>query len=161
MNKITPTLWFDGQAAEAADFYISVFGEGRVLELSRYPDDGRGQPGKVLTVIFEVAGQRFVGLNGGPDFKFNEAVSFTIDCADQDEVDHFWNRLTEGGEASRCGWLKDRFGVSWQVVPRVLPQLLSGGGDPQRAGRAMTAMLGMSKLDIAALERAADGDGAD
>ena len=151
-----PFLWFDGQAEAAAALYVDVFPDSRIDNVSRYGEAGPGEPGTVLTVDFTLDGQRFVALNGGPQFRFTEAVSFQIPCADQAEVDHYWDRLSEGGEESRCGWLKDRFGLSWQVVPTALPELL-GDPDPDRANRAMQAMLGMRRLDIAALRAAADG----
>ncbi|WP_405459180.1 VOC family protein [Streptomyces sp. NBC_00101] len=151
MQKITPCLWFDGQAAEAADFYVSVFGgDSRVLETSRHSGDGPADSGAVLTVRFQLAGQEYLGLNGGPAFHFTEALSLSVDCADQAEVDRLWDALTEGGEESRCGWLKDRYGLSWQIVPRALPEIL-GGPDRDRAARAMKAMMGMGKLDVQAL----------
>jgi predicted 3-demethylubiquinone-9 3-methyltransferase (glyoxalase superfamily) len=153
---IVPNLWFDTQAEEAAEFYISVFGSGRIVNVLRYTEAGPGPAGSVVTVEFEVAGQRFVGINGGPQFTFDEAVSFQINCADQDEVDHYWSRLTEGGQESQCGWLKDRYGLSWQVVPAGLEDLL-GDADPERARRATEAMFTMRKLDISALRAAADG----
>jgi predicted 3-demethylubiquinone-9 3-methyltransferase (glyoxalase superfamily) len=155
MPKTTPCLWFDGQAEQAAQFYTSVFPNSAILETSHYGDAGPGTPGSVMTVLFELDGQRFVGLNGGPVFQFNEAVSFQIDCADQAEVDHYWSRLSHGGEEGPCGWLKDRFGLSWQVVPAALPKLLADP-DPARAQRAMAAMMEMTKLDIAVLQAAAD-----
>lgn len=151
MQKITPCLWFDGRAAEAADFYVSVFGgDSRVLETSRHSGDGPTDSGAVLTVRFQLAGQEYLGLNGGPAFHFTEALSLSVDCADQAEVDRLWDALTEGGEESRCGWLKDRYGLSWQIVPRALPEIL-GGPDRDRAARAMKAMMGMGKLDVQAL----------
>jgi predicted 3-demethylubiquinone-9 3-methyltransferase (glyoxalase superfamily) len=156
MQKLTPCLWFDTQAEEAASFYTSVFKNSRVVDVTHYPESSPRPAGMVLTVTFEIDGQTFVALNGGPEFTFDEAISFQIDCADQAEVDELWERLTDGGEESQCGWLKDRFGVSWQVIPRRLPELL-GDPDPQRAQRAMQAMLGMRKIDVAALEHAADG----
>ena len=147
--KITPFLWFDTQAEEAAELYVSVFPESRIVKVVPGPD------GQAMTVAFELAGKPFTALNGGPQYTFTEAVSFVIHCEDQDEVDHYWNALTaEGGEEGPCGWLKDRFGLSWQVVPDVLIRLL-GDPDPEKAGRAMQAMLAMKKLDIAELERAA------
>ena len=153
--KITPNLWFDKQAEEAAEFYVSVFKDARIIGKTHYPQ-GSGQAGQVLTVEWELNGQRFVGINGGPQFKFDEAVSFAISCEDQDEVDYYWEKLTDGGEESVCGWLKDRFGVSWQVVPQGMEELFSDP-DPERSQRAMEAMLKMRKLDIAALQSAADG----
>ncbi len=155
-QTIVPNLWFDTQAEEAAEFYISVFGNGRILHVARYTDAGPGPAGTVMTVEWEMNGQRFVGINGGPQFTFSEAVSFAVDCADQDEVDHYWDRLTDGGEESRCGWLKDRYGLSWQVVPVGMDELFADP-DPARAQRAMQAMFSMTKLDIAALRAAADG----
>jgi predicted 3-demethylubiquinone-9 3-methyltransferase (glyoxalase superfamily) len=156
MPRITPNLWFDTQAEEAADFYTSVFDNSRIVNVARYTEAGPREAGTVMTVEFELDGQRFVGINGGPEFTFDEAVSFQITCADQDEVDHYWERLTEGGEEGPCGWLKDRYGLSWQVVPAGMDELFSDP-DPKRAERAMQAMLAMRKLDIAALRRAADG----
>jgi predicted 3-demethylubiquinone-9 3-methyltransferase (glyoxalase superfamily) len=156
MPSITPCLWMDTQSEEAAHFYVSIFPNSRIIDVARYPDVGPGEPGAVLTVNFELDGQRYVALNGGPQFHFTEAVSFQIDCADQAEVDHYWDRLTDGGEESQCGWLKDRYGLSWQVIPRQLPELL-GDPDPERSSRALQAMLGMRKLDVAVLQAAADG----
>ena len=155
-QKITPNLWFDTEAEEAAQFYTSVFENSRVVSVSRYPEGAPGPTGTVMTVEFELDGQRFVGINGGPQFTFDEAVSFEIICETQDEVDYYWDRLSEGGEESQCGWLKDRYGLSWQVVPTGLVEVL-GDADPERAQRAMQAMLGMRKLDIAGLRAAADG----
>ncbi|AXJ11162.1 VOC family protein [Arthrobacter sp. PM3] len=155
-EKISTCLWFDTQAEEAADYYVSVFDGGKILDVSRYGDGGPGPTGQAIAVQFEIEGRRFMALNGGPAFNFTEAVSFVIDCATQDEVDRYWNALTDGGEESRCGWLKDRYGVSWQVVPSVLGGLI-GGPDPDGAQRAMQAMLAMRKLDIAALQKAYDG----
>jgi predicted 3-demethylubiquinone-9 3-methyltransferase (glyoxalase superfamily) len=155
-QKITPNLWFDKQAEEAAEFYCSVFKNSRVLSKTLYPENSPGEAGTVMTVEWELDGQRFVGINGGPQFKFDEAVSFAISCEDQDEVDYYWEKLTDGGEESVCGWLKDRFGVSWQVVPQGMEELFSDP-DPERSQRAMEAMLKMRKLDIAALRSAADG----
>jgi len=158
LQKIVPNLWFDTEAEQAAEFYLSVFKDSRIVNVARYTEAGPREAGMVMTVEFELDGQRFVGINGGPDFKFDEAVSFQINCADQDEVDYYWDALTAGGgEESQCGWLKDRFGLSWQVVPSGMDEVFSDP-DPQRAERAMKAMLGMRKLDIAALRRAADGE---
>ena len=159
MPAITPFLWFDTEAEEAAELYCSVFPSSRVLSVSRYGEGGPGPAGQAMTVEFELDGQRFVALNGGPQYTFTEAVSLQIDCADAAEVDHYWERLTDGGEPGRCGWLKDRYGLSWQVVPRGLAEVLSDP-DPQRGARAVQAMMGMSKLDLDALRRAADGEGA-
>ena len=156
MPKITPWLWFDTEAKDAAELYISVFPNSRITDVSYY---GEGMPkpaGTVMTVSFELDGQQVVGLNGGPEFTFDEAFSFQIECADQDEVDHYWSRLSDGGKESQCGWLKDRFGLSWQVVPKRLFELFADP-DKERANRAVQAMLQMQKIDIAALERAADG----
>ena len=155
-QKIIPNLWFDTQAEEAATFYVSVFKNSRIVKVTHYTDAGPRQAGMVMTVEFELDGQPFVGINGGPEFTFDEAVSFQITCADQDEVDYFWDALTEGGQESMCGWLKDKFGLSWQVVPQGLEELFTDP-DPQRAQRAMQAMLKMRKLDIDALRAAADG----
>ena len=157
-SKITPTLWFDGSAEEAERFYSSLFPDSRIVNVNRSAADNPStKAGEGLTVDFELAGQPFMGLNGGPDFKFNEAISFTIDCQDQAEVDLYWETLVEGGgEHSVCGWLKDRYGVSWQVIPRVLPELLA---DPDRnvAERVMKAMLEMTKIDVAELQAAKEG----
>jgi predicted 3-demethylubiquinone-9 3-methyltransferase (glyoxalase superfamily) len=158
MSKISPCLWFDGQAEEAARFYTSILPDSRIEKVQRAPaDTPSGPAGSVLTVEFTLAGQQFIGLNGGPDFAFNEAISFNIDCADQAEVDRLWDALVEGGgEHSVCGWLKDRYGVSWQVIPRQLPELL-GGPDAEGAARAMKAMLEMTKIDVAKLREAYEG----
>jgi predicted 3-demethylubiquinone-9 3-methyltransferase (glyoxalase superfamily) len=155
-QRITPNLWFDTEAEEAAAFYTSVFENSRIVHVAHYTEAGPRPAGTVMTVEFELDGQRFVGINGGPQFKFDEAVSFQINCEDQDEVDYYWGKLTEGGEEGPCGWLKDRYGLSWQVVPTGMEELFSDP-DPERARRAMEAMLGMRKLDIAALRDAADG----
>ncbi|WP_432009765.1 VOC family protein [Streptomyces sp. HD1123-B1] len=156
-DGFTTCLWFDGRAEEAARYYVSVFKNSRIGRISHYTEAGPGPAGSVLTVEFEANGQKFVALNGGPEFTFNEAVSFQIHCADQDEVDHYSARLTEGGgEEVACGWVRDRFGVSWQVVPSVLLDLVTDE-DPQKARRATEAMLSMKKLDIAALKKAHAG----
>ena len=156
-QKIVPNLWFDTQAEAAAEFYCSVFKNSRILSKSHYTEAGPREAGMVMTVEWELDGQRFIGINGGPEFTFSEAVSFQIDCADQAEVDYYWDRLTEdGGEEGQCGWLKDKFGVAWQVVPAGMDELFSDP-DPQRATRAMQAMFGMKKLDVAALRAAAEG----
>jgi predicted 3-demethylubiquinone-9 3-methyltransferase (glyoxalase superfamily) len=155
-QKIVPNLWFDTQAEEAAGFYISVFKNSRIVSTTRYPEGAPREAGMVMTVEFELHGQRFVGINGGADFKFDEAVSFEIKCETQEEIDYFWERLSEGGSEGPCGWLKDRYGLSWQVVPTGMEELFADP-DPKRAERAMQAMLGMGKLDIAALRSAADG----
>src|SRR4051794_26808412 len=157
MQKITTFLWFDNQAEEAAALYTSLFPNSRITDVSRYGDAGPGAPGSVMTVTFELAGQQFTALNGGPRFPFTEAISLSVDCASQEEVDELWDKLTaDGGEESQCGWLKDRYGLSWQIVPRRLSELLTDP-DPARANRAMQAMLGMRKLDVKALEDAANG----
>jgi predicted 3-demethylubiquinone-9 3-methyltransferase (glyoxalase superfamily) len=155
-QKITPNLWFDTEAEEAAEFYISVFKDGRVLNKTHYTEGAPREAGTVMTVDWEAGGTRFTGINGGPDFKFNEAVSFLINCEDQDEVDYFWEKLSDGGEEGPCGWLRDRYGLSWQVVPRGMDELFADA-DPERSKRAMQAMLKMRKLDVAELHRAADG----
>ena len=157
MQKIVPNLWFDANAEEAAAFYVSVFKNSRIVRATPYTDAGPGQPGTVMMVEFELDGEAFVGINGGPLFTFSEAVSFQINCDDQAEVDYFWDALTaDGGEESQCGWLKDKFGVSWQVVPAGMEDIFADP-DPEAAKRAVTAMLGMKKLDVAALRRAAAG----
>ena len=154
-QKITPNLWFDNQAEEAMNFYVSVFENAEVLGISRYGEGGPMPAGTVLTASFRLDGQEFTALNGGPMFKFTEAVSFVIDCKTQDEVDYYWAKLGEdGGEPGPCGWLKDRYGLSWQVVPSRLPELLQDP-DPAKANRVMQAMMQMGKIDIAGLERAA------
>jgi predicted 3-demethylubiquinone-9 3-methyltransferase (glyoxalase superfamily) len=158
--ELTPNLWFDDQAEEAATFYTGIFPNSKILRTTYYPEAAQEvsgkRPGSVLTVEFELDGQKFVALNGGPDFKFSEAISFMIPCKDQKEIDYYWDRLTDGGEESMCGWLKDRFGLSWQIVPVALPKLLFAS-DRAAAGRAMQAMLRMRKIDIAALEAAFRG----
>ncbi|HEY0559491.1 MAG TPA: VOC family protein [Frankiaceae bacterium] len=156
MPTTVPCLWFDNQAEEAAELYVSVFPRSQLLGMQRYGPNMPGAEGSVMTVEFSLDGQEYLGLNGGPLFTFTEAVSFQIRCADQAEVDHYWDRLSEGGEEGPCGWLKDRFGLSWQVVPIVLQELLADP-DPGRAQRAGQAMMQMRKLDIAELLRAADG----
>jgi predicted 3-demethylubiquinone-9 3-methyltransferase (glyoxalase superfamily) len=156
-QTIIPNLWFDTQAEEAATFYTSVFPDSRIVNVTRYTEAGPRAAGTVMTVEFELDGQRFVGINGGPQFTFDEAVSFQVTCQDQDEVDYYWERLSDGGEEGPCGWLKDRYGLSWQVVPVGMEEILQDE-DPARAARALTAMLAMGKLDMAALRRAADGE---
>jgi predicted 3-demethylubiquinone-9 3-methyltransferase (glyoxalase superfamily) len=156
MQKITPFLWYDDQAEEAANLYTSVFDNSKILNVSRYGEAGPGAPGSVMTVEFELEGQRFVGLNGGPAHKFTEAVSFAVTCETQEEVDELWSKLSDGGEEGPCGWLKDRFGLSWQIVPTALPRLLTDP-DREKAGRVMQAMMQMGKIEIAELERAAEG----
>ena len=155
-QKITPNLWFDTEAEEAAEFYISVFKNSRVVNVARYTEAGPRPAGTVMTVEFELDGQRFIGINGGPEVTFSEAVSFMISCETQEEIDYYWDRLTEGGEEGPCGWLKDKFGLSWQVVPTGMDEIFADP-DPTRAERAMRAMFGMRKLDIATLRSAADG----
>lgn len=163
MPNITPFLWFDDQAEDAAAFYTSIFPNSGITGTWRYGEAGREvhgrEPGSVMTIAFELDGQPFTALNGGPVFEFSQAISLVIHCESQEEVDHYWHRLSEGGDesAQQCGWLKDRFGLSWQVVPKVLPELL-GDPDPAKAGRVMTALMGMKKLDIADLERARAGE---
>lgn len=155
--KIVPNLWFDTEAEEAAAFYLSVFRENsRIVKVLRYTEAGPREAGTVMTVEFELDGQRFVAINGGPEFSFSEAVSFQIDCETQDEIDYYWERLSEGGQEGPCGWLKDRHGLSWQVVPTGIEEML-GDDDAERARRAMEAVLSMGKLDVAALRRAAEG----
>jgi predicted 3-demethylubiquinone-9 3-methyltransferase (glyoxalase superfamily) len=156
MQGITPYLWFDSQAEEAARQYVAIFNNSRITDISRYGAEGPGQEGAVMTVAFELDGQPFLALNGGPQFKFTEAISFLVNCEDQEEVDRLWAALSEGGEPGPCGWLKDRWGVSWQVIPTVLSKLL-GDPDPEKAGRAMKAMLGMSKIEIKGLQDAYEG----
>ena len=158
MPKQVPCLWFDGQAEEAAQHYTSIFPNSSIGSIARYGPDMPPpmKEGDVLTVSFTLDGQEYLGLNGGPQFRFSEAISFQIMCRDQEEADHYWNRLTEGGEESQCGWLKDKFGLSWQVVPEGWEKMLTDP-DKGRVQRAMDAMMGMKKLDIAALEAAADG----
>jgi predicted 3-demethylubiquinone-9 3-methyltransferase (glyoxalase superfamily) len=157
MTKPTPFLWFDANAEEAMNFYLSIFPNSKVLSTTRYGAGGPGPAGTVMTAQFQLDGQDFVALNGGPMHKFNEAVSFVVNCETQAEVDRFWDQLTAGGgQPGPCGWLKDRYGLSWQVVPTILPKLLSGS-DPAKSGRAMAAMMKMSKLDGDALKRAYDG----
>jgi predicted 3-demethylubiquinone-9 3-methyltransferase (glyoxalase superfamily) len=159
-TKIIPCLWFDGEAEEAAKFYVSVFKNSRILNISYYGKEGfevhGRREGTVMTAEFELDGQRFVGLNGGPNFKFTEAVSFQIMCEDQEEVDYFWSKLTAGGKEVACGWLKDKFGLSWQVVPTVLMEMMKSGDD--RSERVMKAFMQMKKFDVAALERAYAGE---
>ena len=159
MQKITPFLWFDHQAEEAVHFYTSIFKNAKIGEISRYNDEAAnasGRPkGSVMIVKFQLDGQEFIALNGGPHFKFTEAVSFVVNCESQAEVDEFWQKLTEGGQTSQCGWLKDKYGVSWQVVPTALARLMSSG-DPQKSQRVMQAILQMDKIDIDRLQQAYD-----
>lgn len=156
MQKISPFLWFDNQAEEAVEFYTSVFKNSKVGKVVRSADAGPGPAGSVLIAEFELEGLRFTALNGGPQFRFTEAISMYVDCKDQAEVDYYWNRLSEGGLPGQCGWLKDRFGLSWQVVPEALPRLL-GDADGAKAGRVMQAMMQMTKIDVAKLEAASAG----
>ena len=153
MQKITPFLWFDDNAEEAVDFYLSVFKDGKKLDVAHYGDAGPGPKGSVMTVSFLLDGQEFTALNGGPHFKFTEAISLVVTCRDQQEVDYYWESLSAGGEKSRCGWLKDKFGLSWQVVPAALSELYAKG-DPAKAKRVMETMLKMTKLDIKTLQEA-------
>ena len=153
-QQIIPCLWFDTEGEEAAQFYTSLFPNSKIVDIARYGSAGPRPEGTVMTVTFELDGQRFVALNGGPDFTFNEAISFQVSCETQDEVDRFWSTLSEGGQEGPCGWLKDRFGVSWQIVPKRLPELL-GDSDREKSQRVMAAMLQMGKIEIGELERAA------
>jgi predicted 3-demethylubiquinone-9 3-methyltransferase (glyoxalase superfamily) len=155
MTTISPFLWFDTQAEQAANLYVSTFKNSRIVKIARYGDAGPGPKGSVMTVEFELNGQRFIALNGGPHFKFNEAVSFSVECQTQAEVDEYWSKLSDGGVEGQCGWLKDRFGLSWQVNPTILGEMLADP-DPAKARRAMEAMLKMKKIDIAALKKAYD-----
>lgn len=153
MQKITPFLWFDGQAEEAMNFYVSIFKNSKVLSVTRFPEGGPGPAGTVITAKFQLEGQEFFALNGGPKYQFTEAISLMVDCKTQEEVDELWEKLSEGGEKSRCGWLKDKYGLSWQVIPSALGELM-GDPDPARAGRVMMAMLQMDKIDIETLRQA-------
>ena len=155
MQKITPFLWFDTQAEEAAEFYASIFPKSKILNVARYGEAGPGPKGSVMTVEFELDGQRMIALNGGPHFKFTEAISLSVSCKDQKEVDHYWGKLSQGGQEAPCGWLKDRYGLSWQVNPAILGELLASR-DAKKAKRVMEAMLKMKKIDIAALKAAAE-----
>jgi predicted 3-demethylubiquinone-9 3-methyltransferase (glyoxalase superfamily) len=154
MQKITPCLWFDTEGEDAAKFYTSIFPSSKIVEVARYGSAGPRAEGSVMTVAFELDGQQFIALNGGPDFKFNEAISLTVDCENQEEVDRYWDALTDGGEPGPCGWLKDRYGVSWQIVPRILNELIADP-DREKSQRVMAAMLKMGKIEIAELEQAA------
>jgi predicted 3-demethylubiquinone-9 3-methyltransferase (glyoxalase superfamily) len=154
MQMLTPCLWFDTDGEEAANFYTSVFPNSKIVEITRYGSAGPRPEGTVMTVAFELDGQPFLALNGGPEFTFNEAISFQVSCETQEEVDAYWSRLSEGGEEGPCGWLKDRYGLSWQIVPNALPRLL-GDPDPETSQRVMAAMLKMKKIDVGELERAA------
>jgi predicted 3-demethylubiquinone-9 3-methyltransferase (glyoxalase superfamily) len=156
MGRIKPCVWFDGQAEEAANFYVSIFGDSKITSVQRYGEAGPGLPGSVMLVEFVLEGQEFLALNGGPQYHFTEAVSFATDCETQEQVDELWARLTDGGEESQCGWLKDRYGLSWQVVPRTLGELLTDP-DPAKSAAVMRAMLAMGKIEIQALRDAYDG----
>ena len=156
MQKITPFLWFDNQAEEAMNFYVSIFKNSKVGKVSRYGEAGPGPKGTVMSATFQLEGQEFMALNGGPLFHFTEAISFFVDCKTQQEVDELWEKLCAGGQPGRCGWLKDKFGLSWQIIPSALMELLQDK-DPQRSKRAMQAMLQMSKIDIAGLKQAYEG----
>jgi predicted 3-demethylubiquinone-9 3-methyltransferase (glyoxalase superfamily) len=153
MQKIIPFLWFDGNAEEAAKFHTSIFKNSKILTVTRYGEAGPGPKGSVMTVVFQLDGQEFIALNGGPHFKFTEAISFSVDCKTQQEVDEFWGKLSEGGEEGPCGWLKDKYGLSWQINPTVLGEMLSDP-DPQKSKRVMEAMLKMKKIDIKTLRQA-------
>ena len=156
MQKIVPFLWFDDQAEEAMNHYVSIFPDSKVLSVRRYGDAGPGPKGTVMTAGFQLAGQEFMALNGGPHFKFTEAISLFVNCETQEEVDELWRKLSEGGQPGQCGWLKDRYGLSWQIVPTALAAMLEDP-DPERANRAMAAMLKMGKIEIAELQKAAEG----
>jgi predicted 3-demethylubiquinone-9 3-methyltransferase (glyoxalase superfamily) len=156
MQKITPFLWFDGKAEEAMNFYVSIFKNSKVLGVSRWGDAGPGPKGSVLTASFELAGQKFVALNGGPQYTFTPAVSFMVNCETQEEVDHYWEKLTEGGKEVQCGWLTDKYGLSWQITPTILITMLQDK-DPVKSQRVMQAMMKMIKIDIEELQRAYDG----
>jgi predicted 3-demethylubiquinone-9 3-methyltransferase (glyoxalase superfamily) len=153
MQKITPFLWFDTQAETAAKFYVSIFKNSRIVDITRYGEAGPGPKGSVMIVRFELDGREFIGLNGGPQFRFTEAVSFSVDCDTQEEVDEFWNKLSEGGEQGPCGWLKDKYGLSWQINPNILGRMLNDP-DPGKSKRVMEAMLTMGKIDINTLQQA-------
>ncbi|MGU3432376.1 VOC family protein [Actinomycetes bacterium M1A6_2h] len=157
MQKITTSLWFDSNAEEAVNLYVSLFADSKIVNVSRYGEGSMGQPGSVMTVDFELFGQRFNAINGGPMFTFSEAISLSVSCADQTEVDRYWDALTaDGGEESQCGWLKDKFGLSWQIVPAALMELM-GDPDPEKSQRVMKAMLGMRKISVPELQAAYDG----
>lgn len=156
MQKITPFLWFDSNAEEAVNFYTSIFKNSKIHTLSRYGEGGPGPAGAVMVASFQLDGQDFLALNGGPLFKFTEAISFVVDCETQEEIDHFWDKLSEGGETSQCGWLKDKFGLSWQIVPSIIPKLMQDP-DVTKTARVMQAVMQMTKIDIATLWRAYEG----
>ena len=153
MQRITPFLWFDGQAEEAANFYVSVFENSKIVTIARYGEAGPGPKGSVMTVVFQLDGQEFIALNGGPQFKFTEAISLSVDCKTQQEVDGFWEKLSRGGQEGPCGWLKDKYGLSWQVNPTILGEMLSDH-NPEKSKRVMQAMLQMKKIDIKGLKQA-------
>ena len=155
-QTITPFLWFNDNAEEAVNFYISIFKDSRVTDVTRYSDAGPGPKGQVMTMSFELDGQQFTALNGGPQFKFTEAISFVVKCENQEEIDYYWDKLLEGGQAHQCGWLKDKFGLSWQIVPAEIGKFF-GGDDPQRTARVMQVMMPMVKFDIAKLQEAYEG----
>ena len=156
MQRITPFLWFDHQAEEATNFYVSIFKNSKIGQVSRYGDAGPGPKGTILTVSFELQGQQFIALNGGPKFKFSPAISFVVNCETQQEIDAYWEKLSAGGRIDQCGWLSDKYGLSWQIVPTSLGELMSSK-DPEKSGRVMKALLQMTKLDIEVLKRAYDG----
>jgi len=156
MQKITPFLWFDNQAEEATNFYTSVFQNSKIGTVARYGKGGPGPEGQVMTIAFQLDGQEFVALNGGPQFKFTEAVSFVVNCETQEEIDRFWDRLSEGGEVQQCGWLKDKYGLSWQIVPTILGKLM-GSREAEKSQRVMQELLKMKKLDIKTLQQAFEG----
>jgi predicted 3-demethylubiquinone-9 3-methyltransferase (glyoxalase superfamily) len=155
MQRITPFLWFDGKAEEAAKFYVSIFKNSRIGTVNRYGDHGPGPKGTVMIATFQIDGQDFIALNGGPQFKFTPAVSFVVNCETQEEVDHYWDQLSEGGTQQRCGWLQDQFGVSWQIVPTALARLMSSP-DREKTGRVMAALMQMQKIDVERLQQAFD-----
>src|SRR5215510_10968491 len=156
MQKISPFLWYNDNAEEAVNFYVSIFKNAKILAVARYGDSGPGPKGSVMTINFQIEGQEFIALNGGPHFMFNEAISFSVDCEAQEEIDELWEKLSEGGQKSQCGWLKDKFGLSWQVNPGILGEMLSDK-DPEKSKRVMEAMLQMDKIDIKALKQAYAG----
>ena len=157
MQKITPFLWFDSNAEEAMNFYVSIFKNSKVLSITRYGDEMPGMKNKVLTGVFELEGHQFMAIDGGPQFKFTEAISFMVDCKNQKEVDELWNKLSEGGKKDQCGWLKDKYGVSWQIIPTVLGEMLSDP-DPIKAKRVMDAMMKMNKIEIGDLKKVYEAD---
>jgi predicted 3-demethylubiquinone-9 3-methyltransferase (glyoxalase superfamily) len=156
MQRFKTCLWFDNKAEEAANFYTSIFKNSKITAISRYGDSGPGPKGQVMVVVFELDEQEYMGLNGGPKFKFSEAISIVVNCKNQEEVDYYWEKLLAGGQPQQCGWLKDKFGLSWQIVPTIIGELMSDK-DPAKSGRVMKAVMGMVKLDIEAMKRAAEG----